>query len=142
MIRGIGLDLVETQRVRRALERFGERFLRRVLTGEERRALHGDPAAYLAARLAGKEAAFKALGTERSRGVTWRQIEILNTPSGAPQVRFHGIAGECLRARGAWQAHVTLTHTRGHAAAAVVLEGMSSGGPQVGSADTKGAEGR
>lgn len=122
MILGVGVDLIEVARVRRAWARFGERFARRILTDAERGSLHGDPAAYLAARLAAKEAAFKALGTGWASGVTWRQVEILNTLSGAPEMRFSGAARRHMTERGGGDVHVSLTHTAGHAAAVVVIE--------------------
>jgi holo-[acyl-carrier protein] synthase len=123
MILGIGLDLIELDRVARLLERHGDRFVERILTGDERAAVHGDRVAYIASRLACKEAAFKALGTGWGMGVTWRQVEVERTASGAPQLRFHGAARRHLTERGMTRAHVTLTHTRAHASAVVVLEG-------------------
>jgi holo-[acyl-carrier protein] synthase len=128
VILAVGLDLVEVERVRRAWARFGERFAHRILTDAERGSLHGDPAAYLAARLAAKEAAFKALGTGWAAGVTWRQVEILNTLSGAPEMSFFGVARRLLTERGAGGVHVSLTHTAGHAAAVVVIEGDGAKG--------------
>lgn len=121
MIVGIGLDLVEIERVRRAWARFGDRFVRRVLTEPERAAIHGDSAAFLAARLAAKEAAFKALGTGWASGVTWRDVEVLRSPSGAPVIRLGGAARQTCARRGGDAVHVSLTHTRGHAAAVVVI---------------------
>jgi holo-[acyl-carrier protein] synthase len=122
MVIGIGLDLVELARVEGLLARHGDRFLRRILTPAELESLRGDRVAYVASRLACKEAAFKALGTGWGMGVTWKQVEILRIASGAPQIHFHGTARRRLAARGPVAAHVTLTHTRGHAAAVVVIE--------------------
>jgi holo-[acyl-carrier protein] synthase len=128
VICGIGLDLVEVERVRRAWARFGERFARRILSDRERASLQGDPVAFLAARFAAKEAAFKALGTGWAAGVTWKDVEVLALPSGAPVIGFAGAAGDRLTRCGATAAHVSLTHTGGHAAAVVVLEKGSAGG--------------
>jgi holo-[acyl-carrier protein] synthase len=128
MILGVGVDLVEIERVRRAWARFGERFARRILTDAERAGLHGDPVAYLAARLAAKEAAFKALGTGWAAGVTWRQVEILNTLSGAPEISLSGTAQRRLAQRGGDGIHISLTHTAAHAAAVVVIEGEGTKG--------------
>jgi holo-[acyl-carrier protein] synthase len=122
MVIGIGLDLIELARVERLLARHGERFLRRILTPVECEGMRGDPVAYVASRLACKEAAFKALGTGWGMGVTWKQVEILRMASGAPQVCFHGTAQRRLAQWGRVAAHVTLTHTRDHAAAVVVIE--------------------
>lgn len=135
MIVGIGLDLIEIERVRRAWARFGDRFVRRVLTAAERASLHGDPAAYLAARLAAKEAAFKALGTGWANGVTWRDVEVLRSSSGAPEIRLAGAAAEACARRGGARVHVSLSHTRGHAAAVVVITraaGVVGGTPSEG----------
>ncbi|MBD3236116.1 MAG: holo-[acyl-carrier-protein] synthase [Candidatus Eisenbacteria bacterium] len=122
MIVGIGIDLVRQARVARMLERFGERLLSRVLTARERAALHGPPALFVAARLAAKEAAFKALGTGWAAGVSWGRAEVLNLPSGAPELRLNGAARARMEALGGRRTHVSLTHTREHAAAVVVIE--------------------
>lgn len=135
MIVGIGLDLIEIARVRRAWSRFGDRFVRRILTASERAAIHGDPAAFLAARLAAKEAAFKALGTGWASGVTWRDVEVLRSSTGAPEIRLGGVAGEVCARRGGAGVHVSLSHTRGHAAAVVVITraaGSVGGAPSEG----------
>ena len=137
MIVGIGLDLIEVERVRRAWARFGDRFVRRILTAAERASLHGDPAAFLAARLAAKEAAFKALGTGWASGVTWRDVEVLRSPSGAPEIRLGGAAEEICARRGGAGVHVSLSHTRGHAAAVVVITRVA--GP-AGGASSEGKE--
>lgn len=129
MIVGIGLDVIEIERVRRLLSLYGERFVARTLTPGERAGLHGDPAAYVAARLAGKEAAFKALGTGWGQGVTWKQVEILRDVSGAPRLHLHGVAARRIQSRAPLRAHVSLTHERTQAAAVVVLEsGIGSWG--------------
>jgi holo-[acyl-carrier protein] synthase len=122
MICGVGLDLIEIERVRRAWARFGDRFARRVLSDAEWASMHGDPAAFLAGRLAAKEAVFKALGTGWAEGVTWRDVEVLNAPSGAPEIRLRGVAQRRCAERGASGAHLSLSHTREHAAAVVVIE--------------------
>lgn len=122
MIVGIGLDLVAHARVARLLERFGERPLARLLTSRERKGLHGPAATFLAARLAAKEAAFKALGTGWAQGVTWKRAEILNRASGAPELHLSGAARAHMEAIGGRRVHVSLTHTREHAAAVVIIE--------------------
>jgi holo-[acyl-carrier protein] synthase len=137
VIVGIGLDLIEVERVRRAWARFGDRFVRRILTPAERASLHGDPATFLAARLAAKEAVFKALGTGWANGVTWRDVEVLRSSSGAPEIRLGGAAGEVCARRGGAGVHVSLSHTRGHAAAVVVI--TRTAGP-VGGAASEGKD--
>jgi holo-[acyl-carrier protein] synthase len=101
MVIGIGLDLVETARVARALERFGERFVRKLMDPEEAAALPEAPAERalaLALAVAGKEAASKALGTGWSQGVRWRDVVVTAGPE--PAVRLEARAAAVARARG------------------------------------------
>src|SRR5467141_4998622 len=96
MIIGTGVDIAEVPRIRETIERFGERFLRRIFTeGEirycERKARRFES---YAARFAAKEAGMKALGTGWSRGVRWRDCEVVRLPGGRPTITFHGKAGE------------------------------------------------
>ena len=124
MIIGLGIDITEIDRIRRSVERFGERFLNRVFTPAEQRDLNGralTPAS-LAARFAAKEAAVKALGTGFSQGIGMRDVEVRSLPSGQPEVHFHGAAREFCLQRGITRAHLSLTHGRDTAAAVVVLE--------------------
>jgi holo-[acyl-carrier protein] synthase len=101
MVIGIGLDLVETERVSRALDRYGERFVRKLMDPEEAGAL---PVAFperargLALAVAGKEAASKALGTGWSRGVRWRDVVVSTLPQAA--IRLEGRAAEVAREKG------------------------------------------
>ena len=122
MILGLGMHMVEIDRIARSLERFGDRFLRRLLTPEERAALSPPAAHRVAARFAAKEAAVKALGTGFAGGIGMGHIAVLNTPLGAPEIFFTGPALARMRALGASRAHVTLTHSRDAAAAVVILE--------------------
>ena len=101
MVIGIGLDLVETARVGRALERHGDRFVRKLMDPEEAAALPGggpERVQAVALAIAGKEAASKALGTGWSRGVRWRDV-VVSTGSEAA-VRLHGRAAEVARELG------------------------------------------
>jgi holo-[acyl-carrier protein] synthase len=122
VIAGIGIDMVALPRIGRALERFGDRFMQRVLSPAERQAVRGNPVAYVAGRFAAKEAGLKALGTGVVAGIGWQDVEILRLDSGAPTIHYRAGALARLRAMGVTAAHVTLTHTREHAAAFVVLE--------------------
>jgi holo-[acyl-carrier protein] synthase len=124
VIVGIGIDVVGVVRVAAVLGRHGDRFLRRVLTEQERRycSARSVPEQSVAARLAAKEAAFKALGgAAQARGVGWRDIEVA-TRSGRPTLLFHGIAAECLRELGVSRCWLSLTHSHEVAVAVVVLE--------------------
>lgn len=124
MILGLGLDVAELDRIRAALNRFGARFTKRVLTEAEAADIpSAAPEAYVAARFAAKEACAKALGTGLAAGVDFRSIEVRKLPGGAPVLALHGRARERARALGAERTHVSLTHGRDVAAAVVVLEG-------------------
>ncbi|HEX5971587.1 MAG TPA: holo-ACP synthase [Gemmatimonadaceae bacterium] len=125
MIVGIGIDLVEVQRMRDLLARKGERALYRLFTeGERTYALtHPEPERQLAARAAAKEAAFKALaGNDLARGIGWRELEVLSRPGRAPALLLHGRAAERANELLVTRIHLSLTHTEGSAAAVVVVE--------------------
>lgn len=128
MVVGLGIDLVETDRVGRSADRFGDRFLRRIYHPRELEQTRGDRVQYLASRFAVKEALFKALGTGWSRGVRWVDVEVRNLESGQPVLYLHGEAAKRAAEIGADRFHVSITHTAGHAAAVVVLESMSPAG--------------
>jgi holo-[acyl-carrier protein] synthase len=101
MVIGIGVDLVETGRVERALARFGERFIAKLMDPEEAAALPTEPGAReraLSLAVAAKEAASKALGTGWSRGVRWRDVVVRIGPD--PAVSLHGRAASVARALG------------------------------------------
>jgi holo-[acyl-carrier protein] synthase len=119
---GLGLDATEIDRVAAVLDRYGERFLRRIFSEGEiaycMRRRH--PAQHLAGRFAAKEAAMKALGTGRSRGVLWRDIEVVRR-GGPPQLELHGGAARRFAALKAARILVTITHSRNLALAQVLL---------------------
>ena len=125
MIVGMGVDMAEVARVREAMERHGERFLRRVFTPGEisycRR--FKDASERFAARFAVKEAAMKALGTGWRRGVSWQDFEVSNLPSGKPCLRLSGKALEICHSLGGSCVLVSLTHTGAYALAQVIIEG-------------------
>jgi holo-[acyl-carrier protein] synthase len=129
VIVGTGIDLVEVERVRHLLEERGERTLRRLFTETEigYAAARVEPWPHYAARIAAKEAAFKALaGTVGARAIGWREIEVVNGWDGRPTLELHGRAAERAAELGVTALHLTLTHTRGMAAAFVVLESVPS----------------
>jgi holo-[acyl-carrier protein] synthase len=125
MILGIGMDLIEIARVRRLIERHGEHALRRLFTDAERAyaETRRDPARHFAARVAAKEAAFKALATHADgRGIGWLDMEVVAGGGRPPRLLFHRIAADCaaeLEVSAAW---LTITHAIDMAAACVVLE--------------------
>lgn len=124
MIVGSGIDLVEIGRIRHSLDRYGERFLNRIYTADEKKYCLGkkNAAESLAARFAAKEAGAKALGTGISRGVTWREIEVRRAPGGKPSIQFHGRAAEFAKRIGVKNSALSLTHSRDTAMASVLLE--------------------
>jgi holo-[acyl-carrier protein] synthase len=128
MVVGVGLDLIEVERVAEATRRFGDRFLRRIYHPLELEQTRGTRVQYLAARFAVKEALMKALGTGFGAGVRWVDIEVQNLASGQPILVLHGRTAEIARSRGADHSHVSITHTAGHAAAVVVLESTHAAG--------------
>lgn len=125
MIAGIGTDLCEIERVQRALDRFGERFARKILVDSEleRFRVSRRPAAYLAKRFAAKEALSKALGTGIHFPMNWHNVSVENARSGKPELRFSDALSELLARRGVTHAHVSLSDETGMACAFVVLEG-------------------
>ena len=124
MIVGTGIDIAEVQRIRQAIERFGERFLRRVFTDEEMR--YCDAKANrmerYAARFAAKEAAMKALGTGWNHGIRWRDVEVRRQPGSRPTILFHGKAAEFAARLGAVHVVLSISHTTEQAIAQVILE--------------------
>ena len=125
MIVGTGIDLVEIARIRSSVDRFGERFLKRIYTEAEQNYClrKKNSAESLAARFAAKEAGAKALGTGITHGVTWLEIEVVRETSGRPTIAFHGRAREIADRLGMQSAALSLTHTGNLAVASVVLEG-------------------
>ena len=116
---GTGIDLVEIDRIRAAYRRHPERFSERIYTPDERKRipLLVDPAPYLAGRWAVKEAVLKALGTGLTGGITWKDINVVRDPSGAPRVRLAGAARNRARQLGIGRILVSITHGRDLAAA-------------------------
>ncbi len=130
MIIGIGADLADIRRIERTLERFGERFTNRVFTEVERtrsdkRAARG---ASYAKRWAAKEACSKALGTGIKMGVAWKEMGVVNLPSGQPTLELIGGAAERLKNMVpdgySPRIHLTITDDAPYAQAFVVIEAL------------------
>ena len=122
---GVGIDLIELERVRDMLERRREQVLERLLTPHEREYVESrdDPVPHVAARLAAKEAVYKAMQElPDARGVGWRDIEVWRDASGKPSVTLTGTALDIASANGPLHIHLSLTHTHVSAAAVAVLE--------------------
>jgi holo-[acyl-carrier protein] synthase len=124
MIVGTGIDITEVPRIRETIERFGDRFLRRVFTEGEIRYCDSKANRFerYAARFAAKEAGMKALGTGWNFGVRWRDVEVSRKPGGRPTLLFHGKAAEFAARLGATNVALSLTHTPQQAMAQVILE--------------------
>ena len=126
---GHGIDLVEVERIRDAVERHGERFLRRIYTtGEQAQAGDGPlRVQFFAGRFAAKEAVMKALGTGWARGVAWTDIDVRRLASGKPELTLTGRCLEIAGGLGVERWEISITHTAGHAAASVVAFGHDAG---------------
>ena len=123
MIIGTGVDLIEVERIERALRRHGRRFLDRLFTPAEIEYCEAGGALKchrLAARFAAKEAALKALGTGLRDGLNWTDIEVVRDPLGKPALRLSGKAADLAAQQGIAQVHVSLSHAKDYAVAQVV----------------------
>jgi len=129
MILGIGIDMVEVDRVRGAMDRHGERFARRFLLTDELAYCqsHRDPLPFVAARFAAKEAISKAFGTGIGSALGWLDMEVRHRSGGQPYAVLHGKGADLFVARGATALHLSLTHTAHHASAVAILEGRGEG---------------
>ncbi len=127
MIVGVGIDLVDIERVERMIAERGEQATNKLFTEREAHYAmsRAHPARHFAARFAAKEAAYKALaGNELARGIGWRDLEVLRDPeSGQPRLELHGRAAERAAELGVTRVLLSLTHSHATAAAVVVLEG-------------------
>ena len=124
MITGIGIDVVQNDRIRDSIQRFGDRFLNRIYTQGEIDYCKkcSQPEIHYAARFAAKEAAFKAIGTGWAAGVKWKDVEIERLPTGKPELHLHGEALARATSAGAARYYVSLTHDQLVSCAVVILE--------------------
>jgi len=121
MIVGMGVDVCSIERMKRALERHGERFFARICSPEERADLEGRERSFaLAGRFAAKEAFAKAL--DGAKGVAWHDCQVRRGESGRPRLELRATALETARAFGADTYHVSISHDGGVAVAVVILE--------------------
>jgi holo-[acyl-carrier protein] synthase len=126
MILGIGIDIIEVSRIAASYERFGERFLKRILLPDEIKYClsHAAPAPFLAARFAAKEAISKAFGTGIGAQLGWKDMEVGRKESGEPFVIMHEAGRQLLEQRKARAILISLSHTQQHAAAVAILESL------------------
>jgi holo-[acyl-carrier protein] synthase len=120
---GIGIDIVEVRRISRALQG-GDEMANRVFTEKELEYCRArkNQFQHFAGRFAAKEAALKALGTGWQEGIRWKDVEVVSDKLGKPLLNFQRRAKEFFDASGAQHAHVTITHAKEYAVAAVILE--------------------
>jgi holo-[acyl-carrier protein] synthase len=125
MILGTGIDIIEVERIAASYDKFGERFVNRILLPDEIAycLLHKNPAPFLAARFAAKEAISKAFGTGIGAQLGWHDQEIRKKDSGEPFVVLHGKGKILFETRDAKKLHISLSHTQNYAAATAILEG-------------------
>jgi holo-[acyl-carrier protein] synthase len=125
LIVGLGVDIAEVERVKGAIERHGEVFLRRVYTTKEREYCERFKNKFerYAGRFAAKEAAMKALGTGWSRGVRWVDVEVVREKGGRPTIALAGEAKNVAERLGVKHIAMSITHTADQAFAQVIFEG-------------------
>ena len=125
MILGTGIDIIEVARIASSYEKFGERFLDRILVEGEIAycRTYRKPAPFLAVRFAAKEAISKAFGTGIGAELGWQDMEIRRKETGEPYVVLHGKGADLFAKRKAVRLHITLSHTENYATAMAILEG-------------------
>lgn len=122
MILGLGIDLTDIVRIEKVYKRYGLKFAQRFLTPKELEYLPEQPISWLAGRFAAKEASAKALGTGFQKGILWQDILIIPNEWGRPELFFEAYAKEFALALGVKRCHLSISHERHMACAAVILE--------------------
>jgi len=124
MIHGVGIDIVEVERIRKAILEYGDKFVRRVFTLDEIAHCNGkaDMCLRYAARFAAKEAAFKSLRGQWRKGMRWLDFETLGKESTPPSLRLTGGAAAMQQEAGVTTLHLSISHNRHYAVAVVVAE--------------------
>jgi holo-[acyl-carrier protein] synthase len=125
MIYGVGIDIVLINRIRKMVEKFGEKFLTRIFTDGEiaySDAHQKSRFQHYAARWAAKEAVFKALKGDWKSGIVWKEIEVRNEPRGNPVIILHDAAKKVCESLGITRLEVSISHTTESASAVVIAE--------------------
>ncbi|UCF05688.1 MAG: holo-ACP synthase [bacterium] len=127
MIKGIGVDIVSISRIARLIERYGERFLRKIFTSTEisEGTTRFPSAHYFAGRFAAREAFFKALGTGWGRGISLKEVHITASETGRPNISFSDRIAQICVTHGIGRSHLSITHEGDIAQAIVILESKS-----------------
>ena len=121
MVRGIGVDIIEIDRIRQSIEKLGELFLSKIYTPREiaYSSARANQYQHLAARFAAKEAVAKALSTGWSGEFRWKDVEVMNDPGGQPRITLTGKLRDQLRSS---TIHLSMSHSETHVVAVVVIE--------------------
>ncbi len=121
MIQGIGVDLIEIQRIESSINKFGETFLRKIFTDTEIAYCRSrkNPTEHFAARFAAKEAVSKALSTGWTGEFEWKNVEVTNELSGKPNVILHGSTADALKKS---KVHLSLSHSDSSVVAFAIIE--------------------
>lgn len=125
MILGIGTDIVSVTRIERVLNKWGERFKRRIFTEREIQYCESkrNPAQHFAVRFSAKEAFYKALGQYQKSGIRWKEIEVIRGANGRPAIEVKGLMKNSLDESGCSRILLTMTHDNEIAEALVIIEG-------------------
>ena len=121
MVKGIGVDIIEIERVEKSIREWGDRFLQKIFTPQEIAYCNSKPNTFqhFAARFAAKEALSKALGTGWAGEFRWKDVEVMNEPSGKPVLVFHNSMKQVLAKCSVF---VSLSHSDHHVVAMIVIE--------------------
>ncbi len=124
MLYGIGVDIVKISRIKRAIDRWGNRFIAKIFTGKEIAFCNSRPRPInaFALRFAAKEAFSKAIGLGMRQGVRWKDIEVFHYPTGKPGIRLYGKCLDIYRECGLNSIHITLSDEGDYGVAVVILE--------------------
>lgn len=124
MIYGVGVDLVDIQRMQKIIQRWDTPFLEKIFTADEIAYCkkHAQSAVHFGARFAAKESFLKALGMGLGNGIRLAEIEVVHDPGGRPALKLHGAARKHIRTRRIQKVHLSLSHTKEYASAMVLLE--------------------
>jgi holo-[acyl-carrier protein] synthase len=125
MVVGVGIDLVDLERIRTLLSKRGEHAMARFFSDREREYLgtRADATGHAAARIAAKEAVYKAMqALPGARGVGWREIEVSRDSEGRPAIQLHGLAARVSDERGGLRIQISLTHSATSAGAIAIVE--------------------
>ncbi len=123
MILGIGLDIVDLDRIEEVLKKWGDKFIDKILTPNEKRSIPKNRVQYVGSRFAAKEAMVKALGTGFSYGISFKDIEIISQANSSPEIVLNGNAKIVADKKKIKRIFLSISHEKNIATAAVVLEG-------------------